>query len=319
MAPQDDLIKVAEASLPEFGLEDSTVTLLQSFVNAAFVVERGHEKWFLKIYCPTRHKRNYVESELLWLQALTMSGEVNAPCPRKTTDGRLVWIAPGSTSPRSCCISVTEWVTGETVPNNERRAVHFRAIGKQLGRLHGFTAKWRPRQELHRPLLTSAGIYGVQGIEGGNVEIALQGLSSDVTRDLGYAEELMKKAELRVGRDPERFGLIHGDPSFGNIRFNSEHATLLDFDDCGYGHFVFDLAVVLAGAWGDQDHYDGNRDALLSGYQDVRPISPEEVSSIPAFMGARAASLLFWAAAQSPRHSWIDGQHQRLREYLGMQ
>jgi Ser/Thr protein kinase RdoA (MazF antagonist) len=45
---------------------------------------------------------------------------------------------------------------------------------------------------------------------------------------------------------PDAFGLIHQDAHTGNL-FVDEHGqiTLFDFDDCVYGHFVYDIAMVI--------------------------------------------------------------------------
>ncbi len=133
--------------------------------------------------------------------------------------------------------------------------------------------------------------------------------------DLEDAKRALEQAESAIGTDCGRYGLIHGDPSFGNVLFDGEILYLIDFDDFGYGYYVFDLAVGLAGAWGKPD-FEENRAALFEGYGQIRELSQAEMGAVPAAMAARAASLIFWAAAQSSQHPWIEGQWQRLQEYM---
>jgi Ser/Thr protein kinase RdoA (MazF antagonist) len=137
-----------------------------------------------------------------------------------------------------------------------------------------------------------------------------------VLDDLIKAEEALRSAESAMGREGDRYGLVHGDPSFGNIFFNANGPQLIDFDDFGFGHYAFDIATVLAGAWG-KEGYEDNRSALLSGYREVRSLSREETDAIPALMAARAASLVIWSAGQSPERNWIKGQWIRVNEYMG--
>ena len=47
-------------------------------------------------------------------------------------------------------------------------------------------------------------------------------------------------------RDGEGYGMIHQDAHAGNFFVDEEgRITLFDFDDCAYGHFAYDLAMVL--------------------------------------------------------------------------
>ena len=48
------------------------------------------------------------------------------------------------------------------------------------------------------------------------------------------------------GTDIDRFGLIHADMRLGNLLVDGERVTLLDFDDCGFGWFLYDLAASLS-------------------------------------------------------------------------
>ncbi len=142
-----------------------------------------------------------------------------------------------------------------------------------------------------------------------------ESIDSPLRADLEDAQRALEQAEAAIGTECSRYGLIHGDPSFGNVLFDGERPNLIDFDDFGYGQYVFDLAVVLAGAWG-KPGFKENRAALLESYGQVRELSQAEVGALPAAMAGRAASLTLWAAAQTPEHPWIDGQWQRLKEYM---
>ena len=46
--------------------------------------------------------------------------------------------------------------------------------------------------------------------------------------------------------DPESYGMIHQDAHTGNLFVDENYIlTLFDFDDCVYGHFIYDIAMVL--------------------------------------------------------------------------
>ena len=307
------LHEFAQASLPSFELADGKLTLLQDLVNTSFQVQQENQRWHLRIYHPDRHLTPVIASELQFLQALTDNG-FPAPRPLPTNLGALLWQAPPTLSAEPIRIAVCSWCSGAPI-QTEKMPQHFGRVGTLLAKLHTFSANWEPPPAFIRPRGDAAGIYGSLGITGRQVEEAWRQLSPPLSTDLERARDALQQAEAAIGCSRRHFGLVHADPSFGNILFDGEHTSLLDFDDCANGYYVYDLAVVLAGAWGKAD-FAANCAALLQGYQQVRALSQAEIDALPAAMAARAASLIFWAAHQSPQHTWIDGQWQRLRDYL---
>jgi Ser/Thr protein kinase RdoA (MazF antagonist) len=90
-------------------------------------------------------------------------------------------------------------------------------------------------------------------------------------------------AQIRaLPTDPPLYGIIHGDPHSGNYRVTEDdRITLFDFDHGGYGWRAYDVSVCKGGmeeaAW----------QAFLTGYQSVRPLTPEELAAIPVFRKIR--------------------------------
>lgn len=75
--------------------------------------------------------------------------------------------------------------------------------------------------------------------------------------------------ELGYGRDA--FGPIHRDLHFGNIVFDSGRVGPIDFDLCGLGHYLLDLAVLLNFlSIRHSDRFWRMRKALLEGYERER-------------------------------------------------
>lgn len=304
---------LAEASLAEFGLMGGSLVLLQDLVNSSFRVQHDSRQWYLRIYNPDRHETSVIESELLFLEALAKGG-CPAPQPlRKHNDG-MVWVASQSPVADAIRISICSWLRGEIL-QYDKTPQHYANLGSMLAELHEFSGKWNPPEGFVRPRCDSDGVYGNHGASGEQVMRGWDNIDGPLRSDLEDAKKALEQAEKAIGTDRGRYGLIHADPSFSNVLFDSEIPYLIDFDDFGYGHYVFDLAVVLAGAWGKPD-FEENRAALFEGYGQRRKLSQAEMGALPAAMAARAASLIFWAAAQSSQHPWIEGQWQRLKKYM---
>ncbi len=102
-----------------------------------------------------------------------------------------------------------------------------------------------------------------------------------------------------LGGGGEAFGLIHNDFILGNCHLvrarNGWDLGVIDFDDCGWGHFLYDLAPVM-GNFSDYRHFHRLRAAFLDGYRSVRALPVELEAHLPVLMAARHAGHCLWAA-----------------------
>jgi Ser/Thr protein kinase RdoA (MazF antagonist) len=79
---------------------------------------------------------------------------------------------------------------------------------------------------------------------------------------------------------------MHADLHHRNVLFQRGAAGAIDFDDCGFGPWLYDLAVPLTALQGHPD-YPVLRQALLAGYRRHRPLSPEHEALLPRFLALR--------------------------------
>jgi Ser/Thr protein kinase RdoA (MazF antagonist) len=89
-----------------------------------------------------------------------------------------------------------------------------------------------------------------------------------------------------LGEEPGAFGLIHADLHHRNLLFGREGIGAIDFDDCGYGHWLYDLAVPLTVLRHHPAH-DGLRQGLLSGYHRRRPLPVDQEAHLETFIALR--------------------------------
>jgi Ser/Thr protein kinase RdoA (MazF antagonist) len=102
---------------------------------------------------------------------------------------------------------------------------------------------------------------------------------------------LMRRRVEAYGKGAQRYGMIHSDLRMANLLINEGKITVLDFDDCGRGWFMYDLACIL----GFQEHRPDLRhviDVIVEGFREVRPLEADELREIMTFMMMRRVGLL---------------------------
>lgn len=115
-------------------------------------------------------------------------------------------------------------------------------------------------------------------------------VSRTVTEDLSaYIQELIASLQpieklvstvQSMVTDEDAFGIIHGDLHTENVHFQDEKVTLFDFDHCGYGWRAYDLAATFYLS-------ESQNEALLRGYESLRPLSGTEKACLPVFVHLR--------------------------------
>lgn len=114
--------------------------------------------------------------------------------------------------------------------------------------------------------------------------------------DLAYFTEVVDQLHQQLHRFPIEaplWGVCWGDPHSGNVHFTPDQQLMLfDFDQCGYGWRIFEIAKFLQVAL-----HSGLsakvREAFISGYQTVAPLIEQEIASLQAF--TQVAHIWAWA------------------------
>jgi len=212
------------------------------------------------------------------------------------------------------------------------RPIHFYALGQLIARLHEHTSHWQPPPGFTRRHWDWEGLFGdAAGLNLPSSEV--WALVPDRYRApfetvAGQIRQVMDK----LGQEPSAFGLIHADLFLGeegNVLFHKDQARPIDFDDCGFGYWVYDLAVPLA-HWQKSPLWAAYRQALLDGYTRVRPLpraplARPQLGRLDLFMAARHVSEILWAIDQAQHNAhfrqeldgWLAWAAAHVQLYLG--
>ncbi|HKJ27703.1 MAG TPA: phosphotransferase, partial [Anaerolineales bacterium] len=111
--------------------------------------------------------------------------------------------------------------------------------------------------------------------------------------------------------------LIHGDVFWDNIIYlDGEFQALIDFDDACYYYSIYDLGIALSGACVE---VNGTLDLekaahVIAGYQNVRPLFPEEKAVLHIFTHYSVVAISFWRYMKYNQYNPIEDKKTLHRE-----
>jgi Ser/Thr protein kinase RdoA (MazF antagonist) len=134
----------------------------------------------------------------------------------------------------------------------------------------------------------------------------LAALSDDQRRLLSNAARRVREVLDEFGMTSDRYGLVHADLVPDNVMETAHGLAVIDFDDCGYGWYLWELATAVFWHIG-QPTYEAARDGYIAGYRDVRDLPDDHLAIMPAILVMRALVYLGWM--HSRRHTETAREH----------
>jgi Ser/Thr protein kinase RdoA (MazF antagonist) len=240
----------------------------------------------LRLHRPRYHSRAAIGSELSWLEAITDETDIPVPRPIPGADGEIVQeVAPE----RYAALFAFE-PGDEPQPDGDLVAL-FTTLGRYAATLHNHANSWKQPEKFVRPIWDAVSILDASGPWGDWRKAPhVEGETLAVLAELDAA----LRQDLRTyGTDIDRFGLIHADMRLGNLLVDGEQVVLLDFDDCGHGWFLYDLAASLSFIE-TSPQVPALIRAWLAAYLEIRPLKAEDLRMIDALILLRRMALLAW-------------------------
>jgi Ser/Thr protein kinase RdoA (MazF antagonist) len=250
------------------------------------VTDGVREPAVLRVYRPGSRPLVEVRSELAWLAALR--AELGALVPEILPDSEgatIVEIEPGPPLEACRCVLFSQAPGAE--PHDEELRRWFPALGEITGRLHRQARAWSPPEWFSRPrwdLDTTLGVHGHWGPWQASVEDA------EERRQLERLAAVVVARLAQFGTARERFGLVHADLRLANVLVDESQLTVIDFDDCGFSWYLYDVACALTFNEGRPD-VDELIDSWVAGYRSVETLSQEDEREIATFLMLRRLML----------------------------
>ncbi len=296
--------------------------------NSTFRVHGGPEPAVLRVHRPGYQTPRTIAAELDWLAALrSVPGlDVVEPLTAAGRDRILTLRVDGA---ERYGVLFAE-LDGAPVDQDGLGEAHFGELGGIAARLHAHAARWRPPPGFERFAWGLAHTLG-PGARWGDWRRG-PGVTARLREVIAPGADLLARRLAAFGTGDERFGLIHADLRTSNLIPRGPSApgvqvqnpgrgefTVIDFDDCGFGWYLYDFAAAVSFAETDPRLGEWAQ-RWLAGYRAVRRLDPAHVGILPSLVLLRRLMLLAWLgehdhAVEAADDGFADGTAELAMRY----
>jgi len=260
--------------------------------NATYLVEApGGYRSVLRIHRENYHTHRAIECELAWLEALDEAGVVTTPGVYVGRNGDPIQKAHGTGLPAPRYMVLFHFVEGRAPDESGDMSAGFEELGAIAARCHEHALAWAKPADFQRLTWDEKAVFGPNPTWGDWRD------APEVTHEVAEVlEEVERTVRARLadfGKAPERFNLIHADMRLANLLIDERGTRLIDFDDCGWGWFLYDFAAAISFIE-DDPRIPDLKAAWIRGYRSVRELGAAEEHELDTFVMLRRMALLAW-------------------------
>ncbi len=318
--------EVAATALARYGFDGDEARLLTFSENYTYLVRNpatGSKDAVLRVSRPGYHTLDELESEMAWLRQINDYTPLVVANPLPARDGTYIQQVEGSDGAAYSCV-VCEFLEGSAPDENDASHIvaQFSQLGQTTAYLHRQTEIWNGVHRLRRISWTYDTIIGEHAAWGPGPWQAFEGFTSQETAQLERCCATIRRRLERYGTSPRTFGLIHADLRLANLLVEGDQVKVIDFDDCGFGWHLHDLASALSFIETSPIVCD-LVNAWLDGYRTVLPFTDTDFEEIDTFIMMRRLQLTAWLASHRESdpvrelsRGWTGGTMELAERYL---
>ncbi len=290
---------LALAALSNYDLAVAQISLINHGENTCFkVIARNKKKnqvnkFVLRIHRSGYHNEQAIRVELQWLLSISKETNLIVPVPVAGKDGEILYpiFTDEVRETRSCVLF--GWIEGQFYDKRLTASSMFK-VGKLSAQLQSNGKSFPSSDKSLRPKWNAEGLIGKEAIMGAIPDVLEKKDKQIVKR----AKEKIVNDTHSIENDPKRFGLIHADLHPGNYMFHKGEIRAIDFDDCGLGYYMYDLAVTIDALTGLPD-FEKLSESTIEGYNSICAIKEKDLALIETLKMARRLCMLGWVFSHS--------------------
>ncbi len=262
--------------------------------NATYLVEAQGERGYksiLRIHRENYHSKNAIECELAWADALNDQSPITTPGVHTGKDGERIQsgTVPGLPNPRFMVLF--HFVEGHEPDESGDLVAQFEELGGIAAQTHLHSISWPKPPGFERLTWDAEAVFG-DTPTWGNWRDGPE-VTPEVAAILERVEATIRARLLAFGKGAERYGLMHADMRLANLLVDEGGTRLIDFDDCGFGWFLYDFATGISFIE-DNPLVPAMKQAWVKGYRRIRALSDADADEIDTFVMLRRMALLAW-------------------------
>lgn len=291
------LREFAKAGIRKYDLKIRSLDFINHGENATFRVKSTDGEFLLRIHRKDYHSKEAILEELSWLKHLANSSpELKSliPQPLKSSKGQFLEFDKTNQLPGGRHFALLKWTYGRFIWKSVTPR-HMFQLGKLIAKLH----QNRPKSAtLNRRYWDSEGLVG-KVPKFGSLQ-KLNGVNSSDQRLINTCRtQLYRRLKKYEMKHPDRMGMIHADLHFGNLINTQNGLAAIDFDDCGFGFNVYDLAIPIQSLYNNKksrkiSKIDELKKALIAGYSETFGWDEDDERILEDLMMARKIVMLGW-------------------------
>ena len=272
--------------------EDAKLKLINVSENITFLIEASNDfKAILRVHRENYHTRCAIESELAWIDALSLDKVITTPPYYLGKNGFALQSMsnPELDAPRF--LVLFHFLPGRAPEEIGNLTAEFKALGAIAAKCHLHVMTWEKPTAFERLTWDVETVFGTKPTWGNWRDAP--GVSAKVQQTLETVENHIRHRLEIYGKAKNRYNLIHADMRLANLLVDQNGIRVIDFDDCGYGWFMYDFAAAISFVE-DDPRIPECKSAWLEGYQTQRRLSAEDIQEIDTFVMLRRMALLAW-------------------------
>ena len=276
-----ELIEVANKALEFYPLTFKTVSLINYEYNATFKVETNDGNQFaLRVNINSPRSVANLKAEIAWVNFLVTDARVKVPHPIASSKGDyFVTFNHGEKGSELKCV-LYSWLEGEEL-GDEPTPEQIRSLGAAMATLHLNSKEFELPADAALPNFNDP-MWETEDFLLSDKSV----LDPDAKALVSQALEVIKLVIDALYREHAQ-QVIHADLHGWNVMWQNGDVAVFDFDDCGFGLPIQDLATSIY--YLDTPEQDA---ALKEGYASVAELPQYTESQMQMFMIQRRIILL---------------------------
>lgn len=295
---------------------DAKARLISVSENATYLVEGENWKSVLRVHRENYHSQRSIECELEWSRALNDDGHIITPNFYYGRDGHPIQSGIVGGLPESRYMVMFHFVEGAQPDEEQDLVKPFEELGEIAATAHLQSIGWKRPPSFERLTWDLDTVFGFSPTWGNWRD------GPNVTREihdvLEQVESTVTHRLTEFGKGLDHYGLIHADMRLANLLIDKNRTRLIDFDDCGFGWFLYDFAASISFM---EDHVQipALKASWLKGYRKIRELSDAEADELDTFVMLRRLALLAWIGShiEAPEPQELAPDFARVSAELG--